>query len=1472
MTQKEQTEIRIIVLEDGERLDSVIRKVEKGWIVRFKRGSSLLGKKVSVYTTVSPGSPLKWSEGKDHLSVFCEVKCQEAGSFRYHFIVESEESETAETVESGHGYFLVMPGLQINGKPLNLDGICCQTYLTKLLGPLNEWKNRLKVAHDTGYNMIHLTPIHELGVSNSAYSLSNHHSLIQTLGDGAGFQDIQNLVEDLEKSWGILTVQDVVWNHAAKNAKWLMEHPESAYNCSNSPHLRPAYVIDRVYHEFGKQVSEGVWEHRGVPAVVENIHHVNAIEYLLRAEVLPKAELHEFFQVDLKAMVNLFEMFIKQAGGPTQDPLDGQDVEIVQDSEFRRFGSSVDFERSARIFNRERGDAGSEEERVQKCVQSFSAALHQKNLDAARDAWEIILAGLRAVMGGITYERIAENGPKKGRVNEENPLTTDYFLHLEGDLGWRSEEKFAYDEEKSKFLMAFNGWVMSSDPMKNFALKDSQTYLRRELVCWGDSVKLNYGEKEEDSPFLWDYMKEYTQQAARIFHGLRIDNAHGTPIHVAEKLLKCAREVRPDIYVFAELFTGSEQADNMFVNRLGISSLIREAQSAGDSHEQGRLVYRYGGDCVGAFKQKSARLAPNSIAHGLFLDQSHDNPSPIHTRSPFDILPTAAMLTMASCAVGSTRGYDELVRDHIHVVHETRPYASCANNQITENQGIIKGRKILNKLHTSLAQNGFTQVFVDQMNPDIVGITRHNPRSHETVVVVSHTAFSKNYVNWPGGLKHIPIGGVLHKVLFEMKLNKIEEEWGDENQNYLQGLENFQMEIRENVGFEDGTMFRVHGGEYIELTNFSSGSVIGFKIRPKEEAANAFEQIHREIESSTELDAALSTLTYQSFAPLLFHCESEDYATIGQGGYEVPNYGKFVYCGLQGLIPILEKIRDNNDLGHPLCQNLRDGTWLCDYIVGRLKKFDKLRNVADVVESLLKPLEHVPYYLRPCYFETIISFIYGKIRAEVLRRMAPEIENSSALIRHLSISTIEFLGYIPGAGLAPIPESLQLEDEHPSSLAAGLTHFAVGIWRNWGRDTFIALPGCLLSTGRFQEARQIILSFGGALRHGLIPNLLAEGIGARYNCRDATWFWLVSIVKYVEMAPNGHEILGDVVRRIYPKDNTVYGEEEKEQKLIETIYEAMDKHFGGIDFRERNAGPQIDEQMRDEGFQVTAGVSRSTGFIHGGNRWNCGTWMDKMGSSERAGNKGEPATPRDGAAVELQGLAYRTLRALADWNKKGLIERKGVSDEWSWSFWAEKIRRNFEKKFYVETGAQGQYVNRREIVKDSFGSSHGFTDFQLRCNFAITLAVAPDILDAKKAWKALNSAEVLLGPLGIKTLDPTDWGYNGYYNNDDDGTDKVTAKGWNYHQGPEWLFVAGYYLQARLKIGEILGGVEKRYAIRQVQERLGNAYRHIIDSPWRSLPELTNAGGEYCRQSCDAQAWSVGCLMEACIKLNTIDE
>lgn len=45
------------------------------------------------------------------------------------------------------------------------------------------------------------------------------------------------------------------------------------------------------------------------------------------------------------------------------------------------------------------------------------------------------------------------------------------------------------------------------------------------------------------------------------------------------------------------------------------------------------------------------------------------------------------------------------------------------------------------------------------------------------------------------------------------------------------------------------------------------------------------------------------------------------------------------YCVTVGVLSILSKIRANNDMGHPLCSNLRDGDWMMDYMSGRLKTF-----------------------------------------------------------------------------------------------------------------------------------------------------------------------------------------------------------------------------------------------------------------------------------------------------------------------------------------------------------------------------------------------------------------------------------------------------------------------------------------------------------------------------------------------------
>ena len=73
-----------------------------------------------------------------------------------------------------------------------------------------------------------------------------------------------------------------------------------------------------------------------------------------------------------------------------------------------------------------------------------------------------------------------------------------------------------------------------------------------------------------------------------------------------------------------------------------------------------------------------------------------------------------------------------------------------------------------------LGLNGFGEVYVDQMDFDVVGVTRHNPSTHDTFVLVSHTAFSA-----ATGFRHVKplvVEGKMVEIVLEARISKNNQE------------------------------------------------------------------------------------------------------------------------------------------------------------------------------------------------------------------------------------------------------------------------------------------------------------------------------------------------------------------------------------------------------------------------------------------------------------------------------------------------------------------------------------------------------------------------------------------------------------------------------------------------------------------------------------------------------------------------
>lgn len=55
----------------------------------------------------------------------------------------------------------------------------------------------------------------------------------------------------------------------------MREHPECGYNLVNSPHLRPAWVLDRALWHLTTRIAEGRYKAKGLPADIANKSHLN---------------------------------------------------------------------------------------------------------------------------------------------------------------------------------------------------------------------------------------------------------------------------------------------------------------------------------------------------------------------------------------------------------------------------------------------------------------------------------------------------------------------------------------------------------------------------------------------------------------------------------------------------------------------------------------------------------------------------------------------------------------------------------------------------------------------------------------------------------------------------------------------------------------------------------------------------------------------------------------------------------------------------------------------------------------------------------------------------------------------------------------------------------------------------------------------------------------------------------------------
>jgi glycogen debranching enzyme len=276
-------------------------------------------------------------------------------------------------------------------------------------------------------------------------------------------------------------------------------------------------------------------------------------------------------------------------------------------------------------------------------------------------------------------------------------------------------------------------------------------------------------------------------------------------------------------------------------------------------------------------------------------------------------------------------------------------------------------------------------------------------------------------------------------------------------------------------------------------------------------------------------------------------------------------------------------------------------------------------------------------------------------------------------------------------------------DEEDGSTNRGKTIIAGYPWfTDWGRDTFIAMRGLCLATGRLDVAREILLKWAETLSEGMVPNRFPDGINEpEFNSVDASLWYVVAIHEFLRAAKQtGKPVRGE--------DRTV---------LYQAMESILTRYAAGTRF-----GIHVD---RD-------------GLLAAGQPGTQLTWMDaKIGEWV--------VTPRIGKPVEVQALWLNAL-------KIGRV----LSDQWN-----ELLQRGmaaFEDRFWNESSG---FLY--DVV--DCDHRPGTVDASCRPNQLFSVGGLPfPLLQGARAQRIVQMVEQhLWTPMGLRSLAPGDSAYMSRY-------------------------------------------------------------------------------------------------------------